>query len=343
MPVCVAGMHRSGTSLVARLLAASGLDGGPPSELVVPAPDNPEGFGENLRFLRLNDEILARFGGTWDRPPVLRPGWTGDRRLASLRREAAALVGRFGSDRPWFWKDPRNSLTLPFWREMMPDLRVVLCLRDPREVMASLWRRRQAVGPAGWALWLTYNSHALASVPRDHLVVTHHEAYLHDAAAELERVVEALGLTVDARRLAHAVATVSPRRRVHGGAPAGAEAAMPAEVGALYRVLCAGAGPVWARARDAEARAGSRASAPPSGSRPSPARRGLLIWGMHAVRRVWRQEGARALARVMTLRIRSQLRLARRHLGRRAPRSSPPLAIARGDGTEPTGARPRAS
>lgn len=108
MPICVAGMHRSGTSLVARLLAASGVYGGSPAELVAPAPDNPEGFGESLPFLRLNDAVLARLGGFWDSPPAMPPGWAVSPRLSNLRRDAATLVGRFRGQEPWFWKDPRN-------------------------------------------------------------------------------------------------------------------------------------------------------------------------------------------------------------------------------------------
>lgn len=47
MPVCIAGFHRAGTSMVARLLARSGVYLGPEEDLLAPAPDNPEGFWEN--------------------------------------------------------------------------------------------------------------------------------------------------------------------------------------------------------------------------------------------------------------------------------------------------------
>ena len=40
----------------------------------------------------------------------------------------------------WGWKDPRNSLTLPFWKELLPNLKVVVCVRNPIEVIASLRR-----------------------------------------------------------------------------------------------------------------------------------------------------------------------------------------------------------
>jgi len=72
MPVCIAGMHRSGTSMVARLLYLCGLYLGPESELLPPRPDNEEGYWENFYFVKLNEEILARLNGGWDWPPPLR-------------------------------------------------------------------------------------------------------------------------------------------------------------------------------------------------------------------------------------------------------------------------------
>jgi sulfotransferase family protein len=300
MPICVAGMHRSGTSLVARLLAASGVYVGSPGELVAPAPDNPEGFGESLPFLRLNDAVLARLGGFWDRPPAMPPGWAVSPRLSNLRREAATLVARFRGQEPWFWKDPRNSLTVAFWREVIPELRVIVCVRSPQEVVASLERRGGPDVAAGWALWLAYNRRVLAEAPAERLVVTHYEAYLFDAPAELRRVVRELGLPITPGAIAQACAMVSPRPAGSAGGGGAIGAIMPAEVEALYRELCAAAGPVCRRAL---AQPGTRSG--PTAARTSPEpeqkRERPVLWAVKAARRVWRQEGARTLGRVVAL------------------------------------------
>lgn len=138
MPICVAGMHRSGTSLVARLLAASGVYGGSPAELVAPAPDNPEGFGESLPFLRLNDAVLARLGGFWDSPPAMPPGWAVSPRLSNLRRDAGDARRAVPGAGTLVLEGSPQSLTVAFWREVIPDLWVVVCVRSPQEVVASL-------------------------------------------------------------------------------------------------------------------------------------------------------------------------------------------------------------
>ena len=54
MQVLITGMHRSGTSLVARLLAECGCFIGQPEDLMPPKPDNPEGFWELLAAFDIN-------------------------------------------------------------------------------------------------------------------------------------------------------------------------------------------------------------------------------------------------------------------------------------------------
>src|SRR5919199_998060 len=70
MPVCIAGMHRSGTSMVARLLADCGLDLGPQSALLPPREHNPAGHWEHASFVRVNDKLIKARGGWWYCPPL---------------------------------------------------------------------------------------------------------------------------------------------------------------------------------------------------------------------------------------------------------------------------------
>ena len=121
MPLCIAGMHRSGTSMIASLLYNCGLNLGPDKDLLSPATDNPEGFWEHRAFMKLNDSILRELGGTWDRPPrTVAAGWEDEEALHRLRNRAVKLVRQFQGREPWGWKDPRNCLTLPLWRGSSP-------------------------------------------------------------------------------------------------------------------------------------------------------------------------------------------------------------------------------
>lgn len=189
--ICVLGMSRSGTSLTARALNLAGVYLGSPEELLsselreLPDRDrvraraaNAGGFWEHYRIMRLNERVLRVFGGNWREPPVLPPGWQDSPGLADLRDEARALLASsFAGHDPWGWKDPRNSLTLPFWRSLVPDLRCVLCVRNPLDVAASLARRDGIPVERGLDLWLTYVESALSNTSGLPRLLLHYEDY----------------------------------------------------------------------------------------------------------------------------------------------------------------------
>jgi hypothetical protein len=230
-------MHRSGTSLVARLLQECGLDLGPPSELVPADEHNADGYHEHRGFVAVNDAILQLLGGGWDAPPAPAPGWEQREEFAPLDESARELVEGFAASPRWGWKDPRSSLTLPFWQRVLPDLRVVICVRNPVEVLLSLQRRGLTSPALGLHLWDEYNRRALAAVPPDRRLITCYASYLDDAAAELTRVAGALELSAEGVAVAAAVASVNPELRHHHGDDELRRAGVPAETVELYRLL----------------------------------------------------------------------------------------------------------
>ena len=91
--VCLTGMHRSGTSLLARVASLLGVDLGAPDVLMGPGPDNPAGYWENRAIKELDDELLAHLGGAWDQPPLLESGWPLDPGLDPFRERALEDLG----------------------------------------------------------------------------------------------------------------------------------------------------------------------------------------------------------------------------------------------------------
>src|SRR3954452_7525745 len=65
--VAVLGMHRSGTSAVAGMLADHGVEFGPVSER---NRFNPRGNREIQELNRLHDRVLEGSGGSWWQPPA---------------------------------------------------------------------------------------------------------------------------------------------------------------------------------------------------------------------------------------------------------------------------------
>jgi GT2 family glycosyltransferase/glycosyltransferase involved in cell wall biosynthesis len=191
--VCVTGMHRSGTSLVSRIVNLLGVDLGPEEDLLPAAPDNPRGFWENRAFKRVNDQVLEALGGTWDRPPSLPPDWEYAPVLEGVRKTAIDAVGLFSASHGWTgWKDPRASLTLPFWRTITPIHKTVITVRSPGDVARSLAIRNGFSTEKSAELWARYVTSALVDSP-DHLLVDYVECLEHPQEVA-QRLATYLGL-----------------------------------------------------------------------------------------------------------------------------------------------------
>lgn len=253
--VCVLGMSRSGTSLTARLLGLLGVYLGPEEELLggdlrqIPARDhakataaNPEGFWEHYRLMRISEAILRSFGGSWRDPPPLPPGWERSAQLDPLREQAGAILAEsFGGHGLWGWKDPRISLTLPFWRTLVPDPRCVVCLRNPLDVAASLERRDGMPIARSLALWRVYVSAALAATSGHPRLLVPYEGFFAEPSALAGRLAHFAGRqgafegATGRRRLDEAVDEGLWRNRVAAG---GEDVAieLPDDVASLHRL-----------------------------------------------------------------------------------------------------------
>jgi hypothetical protein len=148
-PVIFIGMHRSGTSMLGRLLEELGMFFGAHKD------EN----NEALFFQDLNEWLLSQCGARWDNPAAFnRYFWRNDevgkwteiyvRNLLSgprfvqflgVRRLASGVTR--GLDVPWGWKDPRNTFTLPFWLRIFPNAKVVSIERNGVDVAQSLRAR----------------------------------------------------------------------------------------------------------------------------------------------------------------------------------------------------------
>ena len=241
-PLIISGMHRSGTSLLTRVLEQSGL--------FVGWRQQPRHHEAHF-FQRINDWLLAEAGGSWEYPqpmedflasPVFRPS-TVDLLRFNLRtlRSFSFLGPRYwpthrrldrGMRRPWGWKDPRTTLTLPLWLGVFPDARVLhitrhgidvasslqirndrLMDRVPSQLAAGRWRyhlmapRRAHTASSrlhdidrGVELWEAYERAArshLADVEVNRLLVIRYEDLLTNPAENLARIADLYPMSTD--------------------------------------------------------------------------------------------------------------------------------------------------
>ncbi len=143
MVVVVFGMSRSGTSAVAGMLHALGVDMG--HVFLQPDAGNPRGYWEDMDMLALNVALLRVAGGNWVDPPLGRDIGMAYQHLAGQMGRLMLAKVKHANGRPWGWKDPRNCLTLHAWHSTMARLGLdplfVEVVRDPGSVVWSLIKR----------------------------------------------------------------------------------------------------------------------------------------------------------------------------------------------------------
>lgn len=155
----IVGMHRSGTSAVARVCNLLGVQLG--SNLLPPGPDNPRGYWEHGAVLDMHEQALAALDSSWDdcralpenwqQRPEIKPFCELLRRIIEQEVEDAAL---------WGVKDPRISRLLPIWHDVLHAMQLaascLIVLRNPLEVADSLSTRNNFPLEKGLLLWLRY-------------------------------------------------------------------------------------------------------------------------------------------------------------------------------------------
>lgn len=135
----ITGMHRSGTSLLTQWLYRCGLHVG--DQFLGAGIGNTQGHFEDVDFYNYHQRVLSEHDLCKDglvTSPLLSITEAQRQSLRSLIREKAA------SQVQWGWKDPRTCLFLPFYRELLPEARYLVILRDYRSVVSSLIQRLYA-------------------------------------------------------------------------------------------------------------------------------------------------------------------------------------------------------
>ena len=171
----VLGCHRSGTSVTANILQILGCNLG--DELLSAHPDsNPLGHFENLAALEFNENLLEQLGTDWRNSQPLRA----HRYLEEIKPKVEILLDKLIQElvekNVTALKKPRVALLLDLWGPVLEkqnlDLKIVVAIRNPSEVAASLLKRDSLETILGLQLWAqaTINSLKFARKHTNHFV-----------------------------------------------------------------------------------------------------------------------------------------------------------------------------
>ena len=131
----IISMHRSGSSLTASLLQTAGLHIG--RKLLGADSVNIKGHFENIDFYEFHRAVLRS-------QAIIEDGWTLQGKIKVEDRfveQAKEIVAKNSMSRVWGWKEPRTTLFLDFWSDLLPEAKFLLIYRSPWEVVDSLYRR----------------------------------------------------------------------------------------------------------------------------------------------------------------------------------------------------------
>jgi hypothetical protein len=152
-------MHRSGTSAITRVFSILGAD--LPRNLLGANPTNESGHWESSDLMILHDDLLATAGSRWDDWCAFNPDWIRCGVAEGYKRKLHAfLQSDFGSSALFVIKDPRICRFVPLWLDVIEqfgaEARIVIPIRNPLEVAASLKRRDNFPPAKSYLLWLRH-------------------------------------------------------------------------------------------------------------------------------------------------------------------------------------------
>jgi len=181
----ICGMHRSGTSLVAKLFHSAGANMGDPCTFYAADQWNPAGYYEQLDVLRLNISLLH---GNWGRLAYLHlPNAATIMKRGTKYAANIAELGLSYADR--IVKENRFCLTLPAWRANGGDVRrVIVCMREPVAVALSLKRRNRIPIWYSYRLWLKHIASLLQNCEGLDTWFVRYEALLNPATKHSEAI-----------------------------------------------------------------------------------------------------------------------------------------------------------
>lgn len=191
--VIVAGMHRSGTSMIMGTMSILGVHLG--KNVKGPSHNNQKGFYENIGVTTLNEEIFGELGTSWK--DILDHKIVFDNRFDD-RIKKTLVAQNLGNQSVFGIKDPRMCILFPFWANVLKSaghsVRVIIPVRNPLSVAESLNKRDGMSLESGIALWEKYNKSILEHSELYDRIIVDYDRMLNDNGIHVRALCNFIGL-----------------------------------------------------------------------------------------------------------------------------------------------------
>ena len=192
-------MHRSGTSAFTRVLNLLGC--ALPDNLIGGGEGNETGHWEAISVVSLNDQIFTSAGSRWDDWGPLNDDWRQSSLRDDMLQKAAVLIEEHADLGSLFAiKDPRLCRVADVWLAAMVEAKVdpsvVLMVRNPAEVIASLESRDLMAPGYGQLLWLRHVLDAEFFSRGSNRVVCRYDQLMSNWFSVIDQVRTGLGITL---------------------------------------------------------------------------------------------------------------------------------------------------
>lgn len=159
--IIILGMHRSGTSVAARISQCMGAYLGEDSELMGISLDNLDGHFENIEAVDINNRILYFCNREWYSLKTPIPDYNSLWIKKEMQKIKDLIYHLHEKSDIVAIKDPRICILLPLWDKVLKELQIevnyIWVFRNPLEVMESLRKRDGCNCEYSLLLWLHYN------------------------------------------------------------------------------------------------------------------------------------------------------------------------------------------
>lgn len=192
MNIVVLGMHRSGTSVLTKLLVKMGCYFGPDSQHTYLGEENPTGFWERRDMRLVCDYLLHSRGADWWKVSSFENGAHDHKVERETARRLKQALADLNGYSPWVLKEPRLCLLLPELQRYLPDILCVVAYRSPRSVTKSLNTRNGFDTEFGLALWEYYTARSIHAARCFPNVVVNYDDLVDSPEATTRKLYTAL-------------------------------------------------------------------------------------------------------------------------------------------------------